>query len=94
MSLYAERLLSFCGVLLLASGLFSVGMAGDIAKKDGSKERYSRSKAHHAFSTAAVVIEVCIFAALGWYWVVVGFMASAISSAIIRAEIAKLEATE
>jgi len=91
MALYAERLLSFFGVLLLACGLVAAGTAGATAKKEGSKERYSRSKAHIAFSTAVVAIEVCIFASLGWHWVAAGFMVSAISSAIIRAEIAKLE---
>lgn len=91
MALYAERLLSFFGVLLLVCGLIAAGTAASTAKKDGSEDRYQRSKAHLAFSTTVVVIEVCIFAALGWYWVAAGFMVSAISSAIIRAEIAKLE---
>lgn len=92
LGLYAERFISFFGVLMLVIGVLTVFACKHQAKQGGAKERYGKSKAHLAFTTTAIIIETCIFAALGWYWVASGFMLVAISSAMVRAEIEKLEA--
>ena len=91
LGLYAEQFISFFGVLMLVIGLITVFACKHLAKQGGAKEKYAKSKAHLAFTTIAIIIETCIFAALGWYWVASGFMLVAISSAMVRAEIEKLE---
>lgn len=90
--LYAERLLSFFGVMLLLGGSLIILRCDDEAARDGSKDRYNKPFAHRAFATSSIIVETCIFIALGWYWVASGFMLVAIGSAMVRAEIAKLEA--
>ena len=92
LGLHAERFISFFGVLMLVIGALTVFACKHQAKQEGAKEKYAKSKAHLAFTTTAVIIETCIFASLGWYWVASGFMLVAISSAMVRAEIEKLEA--
>ncbi len=94
LGLYAERFISFFGVLMLVIGVLTIFACKYQAKQDGAKERYAKSKAHLAFTTTAIIIETCIFAALGWYWVASGFMLVAISSAMVRAEIEKVEAAK
>ena len=92
LGLYAEQFISFFGVLMLVIGVMTVFACKYQAKQEVAKEKYGKSKAHLAFTTTAIIIETCICAALGWYWVASGFMLVAISSAMVRAEIEKLEA--
>lgn len=92
LGLYAERFISFFGVLMLVTGVLTVFACKHQAKQDGAKDKYAKSKAHLAFTTASIIIETCIFASLGWYLVASGFMLVAVSSAMVCAEIEKLEA--
>jgi hypothetical protein len=92
LGIYAERLLSFFGVMLLLVGsLIIIGHEKEAAR-DGAKDRYNKPFAHRAFAITSIIIETCIFIALGWHWVASGFILVAIGSAMVRAEIEKLEA--
>ena len=90
--IYAERLLSFFGVMLLVGGSIIILTSEKEAARDGAKDRYNKPFAHRAFSTTSIIVETCIFIAIGWYWVASGFILVAIGSAMVRAEIEKLDA--
>lgn len=89
--IYAERFISFLGVLLLISGFVLVFAHKRVSEADGSIEKLKCTKPHLAYMAVTSVIEISVFAALGWYWVAGGFVAMAIGMMMLRKEIEKLE---
>ena len=87
--IYAERFISFLGVFLLILGVLVVLVHEEVARRGADKNK--RTKTHLAYLAVSSVAEISVFAALGWYWVAAGFMLVAISSAMVRTEIEKLE---
>lgn len=80
---YAENALSFWGVFAGVIGVLIILLgsnSGDFVSKI-IKENYTpRTKFHIAYIGATSVVEVFVFASLGWYWVaacwVLGFIAT------------------
>lgn len=92
--IYAERFISFLGVFLLIPGVALVFAHEGVAKIDGNIEKFKRTKHHLAYMAVTSVIEISVFAALGWYWVAGGFVAMAIGMMMLREDIEKLEVVE
>ena len=54
---------------MLILGVVLVFAHEGVAKIDGNIEKFKRTKPHLAYMAVTSVIEISVFAALGWYWV-------------------------
>jgi hypothetical protein len=90
LGVYAERIISFFGVMLLVVGVAMIFPHKGVVR-GGNVDNLKMTTPHHSYAVASSVIEISVFAALGWYWVAGGFTAMLIAMMVIRQEIEEME---
>lgn len=91
-SQYAENAIGFYGVLLLVLGAMIILVSDKLAQDFADDPKWGkRPKLHDIYAGVTTVIEIGIVAALGWYWVAVGFLFAYIASGTIRQKVTKLK---
>jgi len=82
---YAENLLSFYGIFGLIAGVI-ISLAADKIVEESTLEKV-QPKVRSIYSGASCLVEVLIFASLGWFWVASGVMVACIASISINDKI-------
>lgn len=81
----AENLISFYGIFLLLLGILCLFTTNHVAKQLAKDPDFKpRNALFKSYVWVTACIEICIVAAMGWYWVTAGFVLFSIAISNVR----------
>ncbi|MGL4927999.1 MAG: hypothetical protein ACRC4K_14620 [Plesiomonas shigelloides] len=77
----AENAISFLGICMMIFSVIVVLAGEELTKKVAKDKGFTpRTEIHKGYQYLSCLVEVCIIASMGWYWVAAGFLSWAIFS--------------